>query len=71
MPLPMGMGADGGGMDMGGPGNPKVMEKVEIPGPDEYEPPEAFRKALLEGMKDPVPEAYRQQVRRYYEELVK
>ena len=23
-----------------------------------------FRKALLEGMKDPVPEAYRQQVRR-------
>ena len=44
---------------------------MEIPGPDEYEPPEAFRKALLEGMKDPVPEAYRQQVRRYYEELVK
>jgi hypothetical protein len=70
MPLPMGMGADAG-MDMGGPGNADTWRKVEIPGPDEYEPPEAFRKALLEGMKDAVPEIYRQQVRRYYEELVK
>jgi hypothetical protein len=69
MPLPMGMGM--GGMDMGGPGGSPSMRPVEIPGPDEYEPPEAFRKALLEGMKDPVPEVYRQQVRRYYEELVK
>ena len=69
MPLPMGMGM--GGMDMGGPGGSPSLRKVEIPGPDEYEPPEEFRKALLEGMKDPVPEVYRQQVRRYYEELVK
>ena len=69
MPLPMGMGMEG--MDMGGPGGNPSLRKVEIPGPDEYEPPEAFRKALLEGMKDPVPEVYRQQVRRYYEELVK
>ena len=49
----MGMGT--GGMDMGGPGGNPSIRKVEIPGPDEYEPPEAFR----------------QQVRRYYEELVK
>lgn len=56
---------------MGGPGGTPSIRKVEIPGPDDYEPPEAFRKALLEGMKDPVPEGYRQQVRRYYEELVK
>ena len=68
MPLPMGMGMGGGS---GGGGGDVSYRPVEIPGPDEYEPPEAFRKALLEGMKDPVPEAYRQQVRRYYEELVK
>lgn len=71
MPLPMGgVARPGRGMDQGGPGRPSE-EPVEIPGAEEYRPPEAFREALLEGMKDPVPEAYQPQVRRYYEELVK
>ena len=32
--------------------------------------PEAYRKALLEGMEGEVPEAYRAWKKRYYEELV-
>jgi hypothetical protein len=70
MPLPMGHGGRGGGVDMGGRGDPS-QEKVEIPDEDQYQAPEAYRKALLDGMKDPVPEDYQPQVRRYYEELVR
>jgi len=72
MPLPMGSGRGlGQGMDMGGPGGTPQERDVELPDPDEYRAPSAFREALLKGMKDPVPEAFRRQVRRYYEELVK
>ncbi len=72
MPLPMGHGGRGrGGEDFGGMGGDPSREPVEIPGEDQYEGPEAYRKALLDGMKDPVPEDYLQQVRRYYEELVR
>ncbi len=71
MPLPMGHGGRfGRGRDSGGPGDPS-QEKVDIPDEDEYQAPEAFRKELLDGMKDPVPDDYQPQVRRYYEELVK
>jgi hypothetical protein len=61
----------GRGTDQGGPGRDINRNDVEIPGPEEYQPPEAFRKALLEGMKDAVPEDFEQLVKRYYEELVK
>ncbi len=70
MPMPMGgamgrMGGSGGSMGR------NQERDIEIPSPDDYQPPEAFRKALLEGMKDPVPEDFQEQVRRYYEELVR
>ncbi len=69
MPLPMGQGmAQRQGE---GPGQSMSREPVRIPRAEDYEPPEAFRRELLEGMKDPVPEAYKPQVRRYYEELVR
>lgn len=70
-PLPMGGSGLGQGMDMGGPGGRPAERDVDLPDPDEYKAPAAFREALLKGMKDPVPEAFKQQVRRYYEELVK
>jgi hypothetical protein len=47
-------------------------EPVKIPGSEEYKAPEEFREDILEAMKkEKAPEAYRDQVKRYYEELVK
>jgi hypothetical protein len=65
LPLPMGMGGrrDGNGMD--------PREKVELPDEDAFQAPKEFRKDLLDAMKQGAPERYREQVKRYYEELVK
>jgi hypothetical protein len=46
-------------------------EPVKIPGADEYRAPKEFRQDLLEAMKRQAPEKYKEQVRKYYEELVK
>lgn len=54
-----------------GEGTTSGPHEVSIPAPEEFETPEAYRKALLEGMQGDVPEAYRAQNRRYYEELVR
>lgn len=43
---------------------------VEIPSPEEFMTPEAYRRALLEGMEGEVPPEYQALKRRYYEELV-
>jgi hypothetical protein len=43
---------------------------VELPSPEDFMTPEAYRRALLEGMEGEVPDEYRQLKRRYYEELV-
>ena len=70
----------GGGNETGDPANPSPgsegaegqgMQEMSIPAPEEFETPEAYRKALLEGMQGAVPEAYRATNRRYYEELVR
>ncbi|KFE68917.1 DUF4175 family protein [Hyalangium minutum] len=65
LPLPMGMGGrrDGNGMD--------PREKVELPDEDAFQAPKEFRKDLLDAMKQGAPERYKEQVKRYYEELVK
>jgi hypothetical protein len=52
-----------------GPNNSK--EPVKIPGADEYKAPRQFRQDLLEAMKRGAPGEYKEQVKRYYEELVK
>lgn len=70
MPLPMGAAGRRSGRDQGSQGD-FDRERVEIPGADEFRPPEAFREELLKGMKDPVPEDYQPQVRKYYEELIR
>jgi hypothetical protein len=49
-------------------------EPIRIPGADEYKAPEQFREDLLEAMKKKgtqAPEGYDEQIKRYYEELIK
>ncbi|RMH44880.1 MAG: DUF4175 family protein [Deltaproteobacteria bacterium] len=46
-------------------------EPVRIPGADEYRAPEAFREEILEAMKKDKPPGFAEQIRRYYEELIK
>jgi hypothetical protein len=64
MPLPM----MAGNQRSGGQQN---TEKVEIPDEDQYQAPKEFRKDLLDAMKQGAPDRYKDQVKRYYEELVK
>jgi hypothetical protein len=68
-PFPFG----GAGSSEGGEGETgdPTAEKVEIPGAEAHRIPEAFRRDLLEAMKQGAPERYRGEVQRYYEELVK
>ncbi|RKH38379.1 DUF4175 family protein [Corallococcus sicarius] len=65
LPMPMGSGRrqEGNGR------NPQ--DKVELPDEDAFQAPREFRKDLLDAMKQGAPEKYREQVKRYYEELVK
>ena len=46
-------------------------EPVKIPGADAFRAPKEFRQDLLEAMKRQAPREYKEQVKRYYEELVK
>jgi hypothetical protein len=53
----------------GGRGN--HSERVEIPDEDPNQPPRDFRKDVMDAMKQGAPDRYRDQNKRYYEELVK
>ena len=56
----------------GGTGSGMIgRQKVKIPGPGDHKPPRELRQDILKAMKDGVPRSYREQVRRYYEELVR
>jgi hypothetical protein len=46
-------------------------DPVRIPGADESTAPRAWRQELMDAMKEKAPERFREEVRRYYEELVK
>jgi hypothetical protein len=48
-----------------------AREPVRIPGADEYRAPRAWREELMEAMREQAPEKFRDEVRRYYEELVR
>jgi DNA repair exonuclease SbcCD ATPase subunit len=67
MPLPLSMRPGGRGNN----GQQTSREKVEIPDEDQFQAPKEFRKDLLEAMKQGAPDRYKEQVKRYYEELVK
>jgi hypothetical protein len=64
LPMPMVAGNRSGDL---GPNS--SQEPVAIPGPDQA--PKEFRKDLMDAMKQGAPEKYKDQVKRYYEELVK
>ncbi|MBI5548419.1 MAG: DUF4175 family protein [Deltaproteobacteria bacterium] len=57
--------------DDGGLDGSSSQEKVEIPDADKYQVPEEYRKDILDAMKQGAPEKYKDQVKRYYEEIVK
>ncbi|HET9157970.1 MAG TPA: DUF4175 domain-containing protein, partial [Myxococcaceae bacterium] len=65
LPLPLLAGGEQEG------GNEVSRQKVEVPDADPNGAPREFRKDLLDAMKQGTPERYRDQVKRYYEELVK
>ena len=48
-----------------------AREPVRIPGADEYRAPREWREELMEAMREQAPEKFRDEVRRYYEELVR
>ena len=72
MPLVM---APSGELQGDSPGNGQSgrsrPEKVEIPEEEAAAAPREFRQNLLDAMKQPAPEKYRDQVKRYYQELVR
>jgi hypothetical protein len=68
MPMPFAMNS--GGHDEG-EGLDASPEKVEIPGVEAWKAPEAFRRDLMEAMKQGKPKSYEDEVSRYYRELVK
>jgi hypothetical protein len=52
-------------------GSKQQHDPVRIPGADESNAPRAWRQELMDAMKEKAPERYRDDVRRYYEELVR
>ena len=63
---------DGKGKNNGGSnGAAQPSQSIEIPAPESFQTPEAYRRALLEGMRGEVPEEYEALKRRYYEDLVR
>ena len=67
LPLPFGAGA----RRQEGNNGKDPKNQVELPDEDAFQAPKEFRKDLLDAMKQGAPEKYREQVKRYYEELVK
>jgi hypothetical protein len=63
---PSQMGGEGGEN-----GDLADREKVVVPGADQYRVPPEFRRDILDAMKQRAPEAYEEQVRKYYREIVK
>ncbi len=63
--LPMPLNSSGGGRGQ------SDSQKVEIPDEDPNRAPREFRKDVMDAMKQGAPDRYRDQNKRYYEELVK
>jgi hypothetical protein len=67
-----GGGEEGEDQQGGNAGETSEQEfgSFQLPEPEAFMTPEAYRRALLDGMAGNVPEEYRAMKRRYYEELV-
>lgn len=66
-----GQGEGGGGRPDDGQDGMSQQQAVELPAPELFQTPEAYRRALLEGMSGEVPEEFEALKKRYYEELVR
>ncbi len=67
-------GAESGSGEQGGEprgGDQGRSSDMPLPAPEQFDTPEAYRRALLEGMQGEVPDSYRSSNLRYYEELVR
>lgn len=62
---------EGGGHQPSGEQDNPAMSQPEIPTPEAFKTPEAYRRALLEGMAEDVPEEFKALKKRFYEELVR
>ena len=69
--MPMPWGEPGGDGQEEGDGDSTQHERVEIPDAESSRGPQEFRKKLLDAMKQPAPEKFKERVKQYYEELVK
>jgi hypothetical protein len=68
LPMPLARGGDG--LSRGGRGG-AAHERVEIPDADAFQVPGAFRRDILDAMRESVPERWAPAVKRYYEEIVR
>ncbi len=59
------------GDEQSGSGQGSPMGEMTLPAPEQFQTPEAYRQALMEGMQGDVPEQYKSSNLRYYEELVR
>ncbi len=53
---------------MGGRGGASTRD-FKLPGRDDYQVPRVYREQVIEALKEPVPEAYRRKVERYFKNL--
>jgi hypothetical protein len=65
------MNGEEGGDQTGAESEGMTMEQPEIPAPELFKTPEAYREALLKGMSGNVPEEFKALKRRFYEDLVR
>ncbi len=70
-PFPMPFASDDGETGQGGEGLSPDHEKVVIPGADQYRVPAEFRRDILDAMRQKAPQQYEDQVKKYYQEIVR
>ncbi len=72
IPNPFAMSDPSGAGENPGDGSDSAdREKVVIPGADQYRVPAEFRRDILDAMKQKAPQAYEEEVKKYYREIVK
>lgn len=71
MPLPRGGSPGAERRDEGGDGRQAGREDVAIPDGSGFQVPDAYRKDILDAMREGAPESWASEVKRYYEKLIK
>lgn len=71
MPMPMGGGNEAGNDGAESQSGRNPNEEVKIPDGSDFRVPDAYRKDILDAMRENAPESWSDEVKRYYEELIK